>query len=58
MEVFEFEVHTSTNDALKAGALEVRKILVADADWWSAYKTAVAMAWRGDRMVTACLWVP
>lgn len=60
MHVFEFEVHTSTNDDLKVGALAlmVSKILVADVDWWSAYKTAVAMAWRGDRMVTGCWWVP
>lgn len=59
MEVFEFEVHTSTADALKAGvtALEIRKVLVADEDWWGAYQTAVAMVWRGNRMVTSCHWV-
>lgn len=60
MEVFEFEVATSTHDALKVGelALEIRKYLVAEADWWAAYQTAVAMAWRGDRQVTSCRWVP
>jgi hypothetical protein len=60
VELFEFEVATSTQDALKSGvlALDIRKILVAEADWWEAYQTAVAMSWRGDRQVTSCQWVP
>lgn len=57
---FEFEVHLADNADLKRGvtARQIVKVVVADTDWWAAYRTAVAMAWRGDRMVTACLWVP
>lgn len=60
MELFEFEVHLSDNDDLKQGVIarQIVKIVVADTDSWSAYQTAVAVAWRGGRMVTACLWVP
>ena len=59
-EVFEFEIHIADNDDLKAGvtAREIVKVVVADTDWRAAYRTAVAMAWREDRMLTACLWVP
>jgi hypothetical protein len=55
-EVYEFEVHTATHAMYRD--VSVRKILVADTDWWQAYKTAVAMAWRGGQQVIACLWVP
>ena len=60
LSIFEFEVATSNHDALKVGvlALDIRKILVAETGWWAAYQTAVAMAWRGDRQVTSCRWVP
>jgi hypothetical protein len=57
--MFEFEVHLADNDDLKRGitAREIVKILVVDTDYWAAHHTATAMAWRGDRMVTACLLV-
>jgi hypothetical protein len=57
MEVFEFEVHTATH-AMYRDTYSVRKILAAGDDWWDAYKTAVAMAWRGGQQVVSCLWVP
>lgn len=60
MEVFEFEVRVSTHDGLKRGrtALRVSKVLVAEDDLRAAYRTAVAMVWRGDVIVTSCEWVP
>lgn len=60
MTIYEFEVATATHESLKAGIdkLDIRKILVAETSWWEAYKTAVAMAWRGDRQVTSCIWIP
>jgi hypothetical protein len=59
MRIFEFEVATATMESLKDGVdkLDIRKILVGEDDWWEAYKTAVAMAWRGDRQVTSCSWI-
>jgi hypothetical protein len=57
MDVFEFEVHTATH-AMHRETYDVRKVLVADDDWWDAYKTAVAMAWRDGQQVVSCLWVP
>jgi hypothetical protein len=56
-EVYAFEVRRASNDELKQGitAAEVVKVLVSgEVTSWSAYKVAIAMAWRPDRMVTYC----
>lgn len=60
MKVFEFEVHRASPDELKRGvvAAEVVKVLAAGVDLGDAYRAAVDVAWRPERMVTACLWVP
>jgi hypothetical protein len=59
-EVHEFELWLSTHDDLHHGVTvaEVVKLLVAEATLWKAYRTAVAVAWRGDRQVTKVWWVP
>jgi hypothetical protein len=56
-EIYEFEVHVVESFGY-GDVHDVVKILVASDDWWDAYRTAVATAWRGDRQVVACLWVP
>lgn len=57
LEIYEFEVRVVTNFGY-GDVHDVVKVLVASDDWWDAYRTAVAMTWRGDRQVIACLWVP
>ena len=60
MTIYEFEVWLAGHADLKAGRLDavVRKYVVAANDTTEAYRTALAMAWRGDLQVTQIWWVP